>query len=127
MYWRWARHLAQYECTAPPSIANQHTWDPVHNPNVLMQKEVERSSARAEIENILYEKFSKRCSLLDHVLYKNPNTASGVRLSPLKSTVELKGINISNGHFVVPSDHYGILVEFEVTSGSTTVQKSSRR
>ena len=126
-------------CTATSASNGGYTWDPA-NPNVAMQNEKkaerrrERGSVGESVEAALYDAFEARPSKLDHVLMREAGGKDGRgkklggdagdrALTAERASIVMRGGGRgaekgkggkSGGDGVVPSDHYGIVVEFKV-------------
>ncbi len=92
--------------------AGSITWDTT-NPNCGLQNEPENGPSRGPVEEKLYADFAKRDSLLDHVFVKgngddNPLPEYEAKVVMGRSDVE------KMKYCIVPSDHLGILVIFQI-------------
>ena len=125
--------------TATRASTGGYTWDPA-NPNVAMQneKKAERrrksGSVGQSVEAALYDAFEARPSKIDHVLMREAGGKDGRgkklggdagdrALTAERASIVMRGGGRgaekgrggkSGGDGVVPSDHYGIVVEFKV-------------
>ena len=84
------------------------TWD-VLNPNVIIQDKPENEGSRGKVEEYLYDSFSKRNTLLDHVFVKGKPGSGGKELEGRGDVVLDKMVD-----GVVASDHFGILATFVI-------------
>ena len=111
---------------ADSDVADQPTWDPAQ-PNCTIQTSVEREGARGPGEGALYAAFSKRCTKLDHCLVRE---GRGRAVRAKSSRIVMtggRGRGAKGEKRLPPSDHYGVLVDFDVGREGVWVMGSARK
>ena len=95
---------------ADDKLSNEPTWDPSNNKYILVQGGKDVVKRGSNLENEMMNHIQNQTMKLDHIWYCNMNHDSTKtnRIVPLSSKI------IMNVDDEIVSDHYGLLVEFEV-------------
>ena len=95
---------------ADDKLSNEPTWDPSNNKYILVQGGKDVVKRGSNLENEMMNHIQNQTMKLDHIWYCNMNhdSTKTKRIVPLSSKI------IMNVDDEIVSDHYGLLVEFEV-------------